>query len=101
MASLALLVAIIFLITLLIGPLALLAKYFKLKLISQILGVLAIFTGIYWLTVAIFPISMIGLIGIICGINTFHTVSMKDKNISELKSQNSVKSKYEETNLKD
>lgn len=67
MASLALMVAIIFIITILSGPLSMLAHYFKFYFISKILSVIAVITGVYWLSVAPFPISTIGFVGIITG----------------------------------
>lgn len=67
MASLALMVAIIFLIMISSGPLSILADYFKLNFISKTLGVIAITMGAYWLCVAPFPVSTLGFISIIMG----------------------------------
>lgn len=73
MASLALMVAIIFLSVILIGPLSMLAGYFKLNFLSQMLGAIAIILGLYWMTVAPFPVSGVGLFAIITGARCFYS----------------------------
>lgn len=67
MASLALLVSLIFIFTLTIGPLALMLSYFRMKILASIFGVLAILIGGYWCCFAPFPISIVGGISLICG----------------------------------
>lgn len=68
MASLALLVAIIFLVTLLSGPIALFFSFYKFKILSIIFSILALISGINWTCVAPFPISLVGLLGIFCAL---------------------------------
>lgn len=71
MASLALIVALIFIVVLLSGPLSLTAGYFKLKIISQLIGIIAIIFGAHWMTFAPFPICLIGAFSIWAGIKSF------------------------------
>lgn len=68
MASLALLVCIIFLCVLLSGPLALVFCYFNLYYLTILLALFAMASGTYWCTFAPFPVSLLGIAGIICGI---------------------------------
>jgi hypothetical protein len=67
MASLALIVSLMFLLTFIMGPLALMLSYFKMKVLASIFGVLAILIGGYWCCFAPFPISIIGGISLVCG----------------------------------
>lgn len=67
MASLALMVAIIFLNVLLLGPLALLFSYLNFRLIGAFIGIMAIVVGTYWICVAPFPVSVLGGISLVCG----------------------------------
>lgn len=68
MASLALLVCLIFLSVLISGPLALVFCHLGLFWITIILSLFAIAGGAHWCCVAPFPISMIGIITALCGI---------------------------------
>jgi hypothetical protein len=68
MASLALLVSIIFLCVLLSGPLALLLRVLNFKILAIAVSIFAIFSGGYWLCLAPIPVSLLGLLGIFCGI---------------------------------
>lgn len=71
MASLALIVTLIFIIVLASGPLSLTAGYFNLRIISQIIGIVAIIFGAHWITFAPFPICLIGVFSIWAGIKSF------------------------------
>jgi|688.fasta_scaffold53998_9 hypothetical protein len=66
MQSLALMVTIIFLTTIFCGPISLLFLYFNFKIISLIFAVLSVVFGVFWLTVAPFPVSLLGILNIIC-----------------------------------
>lgn len=68
MASLAILVSIIFISTITFGPLSLLLCHFKFKILSILFAILAIMFGIQWLIAAPFPISIIGLMSLLSGI---------------------------------
>jgi hypothetical protein len=74
MASLALLVVIIFLTVLLSGPVSILFSYLKLKILSVVFALIAIISGINWLCVTPLPISLIGLLSILCGIYSIRKV---------------------------
>jgi len=67
-ASLALLVSIIFLSVLLSGPLALLLRVLKFTVLAIAVGLFAILSGLYWLFLAPLPVNLIGLVGFICGV---------------------------------
>lgn len=71
MASLALMVACIFLAVLLSGPLSLFFLNFNCYVISGILAAIAICVGVYWTLFAPFPISIVGVISAAMGIITF------------------------------
>jgi hypothetical protein len=71
MASLALIVSLIFLSMLLFGPLSMLADYFKFKILSKIFGAIAVLLGVHWMMVAPFPVSTLGLFAILTGGRTF------------------------------
>ena len=68
MASLALMVAIIFLVVLLSGPLALIFSHLGLPFMTILFGFVSIVMGTYWCCLAPFPISILGLITAICGV---------------------------------
>jgi hypothetical protein len=72
MASLALMVCIIFLAALFIGPISILFGRMGFKFVSKTLGIIALIMGVYWLFFAPFPISTIGFIGIITGGRAFY-----------------------------
>lgn len=74
MASLALLVSLIFLSILILGPLALIFSYFKMKILASIFGVLAILVGGYWCCFGPFPISIVGGVSLICGAVTLNKI---------------------------
>jgi len=67
MASLALMVSLIFLVVLLSGPLALFFSYLGLPFMTIFFAFISIVMGTYWCCVAPFPISILGLIAAICG----------------------------------
>lgn len=67
MASLALIVSLIFLAVILSGPLALTLYYFEFKILSIIMAAFAMLVGGFWLSVTPFPVSSIGLISFIMG----------------------------------
>ena len=67
MASLALMVALIFLVVILSGPLALIFSRLGLPFMTIFFGFASIVMGTYWCCVAPFPISILGLITAICG----------------------------------
>ena len=71
MASLALLVCIIFLSLFASGLLTLLLVFLKFKILAILLGIFSILIGIYWLSFAPFPISLLGVWNIFCGIVAF------------------------------
>lgn len=71
MASLALLVSLIFLSVILSGPLALLFCYLEMFWMTCIFSLFAIFIGTHWCCVAPFPISIIGGITALCGAYAF------------------------------
>jgi|LakMenE01Jun11ns_1017448.scaffolds.fasta_scaffold9711334_2 hypothetical protein len=68
MESLALMVAIIFLVTILSGPISLLLMYFNMNILSIIFAIIAILFGINWILVTPFPVSLFGIISIFCSI---------------------------------
>jgi hypothetical protein len=72
MASLALMVCIIFLAALFVGPISILFGRMGFDFISKTLGIIALVIGAYWLFFAPFPISIIGFIGIITGGRAFY-----------------------------
>jgi hypothetical protein len=67
MASLALLVSLIFIFVILSGPLSLLFNYLNMFWMSCIFGLLSIVFGIHWFCATPFPISIIGTLSAICG----------------------------------
>jgi hypothetical protein len=71
MASLALMVAVIFLVVILSGPISLIAGYLGLGFLSQSMGVISIIAGTYWIIIAPFPVSALGLVGIMMGAKSF------------------------------
>lgn len=70
MASLALMVAIIFLSVIFLGPLSLLLYKLNFKVLARIVALLAILIGAHWLSVAPFPVSLVGLISLFTGVST-------------------------------
>lgn len=72
MGSLALLVCVIFLCVSLSGPLALISCYFNFNFITILLALFAITSGTYWCFFVPFPFSLLGIIGIFCGILAMH-----------------------------
>jgi hypothetical protein len=68
MASLALMVAIIFMAVLLSGPLAMLLIWLNFRNLGAVIAVFAILSGGYWCCFAPFPVSMIGGFSILCGL---------------------------------
>jgi hypothetical protein len=71
MASLAIIVSLIFLSMLLLGPISILADYFGFKILSKIFGAIAVLLGVHWMIVAPFPVSTLGLFAILTGGRTF------------------------------
>lgn len=67
MASLALMVALIFLATIVLGPLALILSLFGFKWMAVLLGVSAVALGAFWCSVAPFPVSVVGALSALCG----------------------------------
>lgn len=67
MASLALIVSIIFLTAVLSGPVALIISKAGFRVLGAILGVFALVVGGYWLCVAPFPVSLLGGLSVVCG----------------------------------
>jgi hypothetical protein len=68
MASLALMVAIIFLTVLLSGVFALIASYFSFTFIAIFFAIISILSGAYWCVFSPFPVSLIGILSIVLGI---------------------------------
>jgi hypothetical protein len=60
MASLAMMVSLIFLATLLAGPTALVLSYLGFTWMTVLCGIYAISLGAFWCFVAPFPISIVG-----------------------------------------
>jgi hypothetical protein len=67
MASLAIIVSIIFLTVLVSGPIALLLSKAGFRVLGAFAGVFALLVGGYWLCVAPFPVSLIGGLSAVCG----------------------------------
>lgn len=67
MASLALMVAIIFLSVLISGPISVLFRLLGLKILAIVFGLFAFVIGIHWCAVAPFPVSLIGGFSAILG----------------------------------
>lgn len=67
MASLALLVAVIFLAVILSGPVSLAAGLLGLRRFSVFAGIFSILSGLFWCLVAPFPVSMIGALSMFLG----------------------------------
>jgi hypothetical protein len=74
MESLALLVSIILLFVILIGPIALLFSRLGFVIVGCIVGAFAILVGGYWFCMTPFPISLVGGIGIACGIKALNKI---------------------------
>jgi len=70
MASLALMVSLIFISVLLSGPVSLFFLYFNFYVLSAIFAVVAIILGIFWCLSTPFPISIVGMISLALGITT-------------------------------
>lgn len=71
MASLALMVCIIFLVVLLSGPISLFFCFINAPIIATLFAIFAISCGLFWCFVAPFPVSLfIGLVPIMCGVVT-------------------------------
>jgi hypothetical protein len=68
MASLVLLVAIMFLVVLASGPLALLLAGLGFKILAVLFAIVAILAGLNWILVAPLPISLAGALGVILGL---------------------------------
>lgn len=68
MESLALIVSILFLIVLLCGPISLLLSYLGFKILSLLFAILAIFAGIFWISVVPIPMSLIGILDLVCAL---------------------------------
>jgi hypothetical protein len=68
MASLVLLVAIMFLVVLASGPLALLLASLGFKILAVLFAIVAILAGLNWILVAPLPISLAGALGVILGL---------------------------------
>ena len=60
MASLALLVSMIFLVVIILGPLSMTLHRLGLRTIAAVVAVLAVLIGGYWTMAAPFPISIVG-----------------------------------------
>lgn len=67
MASLALIVSIIFLAVLLSGPVSLLLSFLNFPILATAFGIISILIGAYWCALAPFPVSLIGGLSAICG----------------------------------
>lgn len=74
MESLALLVSLILLFVVVVGPVALLFSRMGFVAVGAIIGVIAILTGGYWVCVAPFPVSLIGLLGLACGLKALNKI---------------------------
>ena len=74
MESLALLVSVILLLVVVVGPVALLFSRMGFVAVGAIIGVIAILTGGYWVCVAPFPVSLIGLLGLACGLKAMNKI---------------------------
>jgi hypothetical protein len=68
MASLVLLVAIMFLVVLASGPLALLLAGLGFKILAVLFAIVAILAGLNWILVTPLPISLAGALGVILGL---------------------------------
>lgn len=67
MASLALMVALIFLATALSGPAALIFSVFGFRWLAVALGIASLAAGAFWCSVAPFPVSVVGALSALCG----------------------------------
>jgi hypothetical protein len=67
MASLVLLVVVMFLVVLASGPLALLLARLGFRILAVLFAIVAILSGANWLLVAPFPVSLAGLVGVVFG----------------------------------
>lgn len=72
MASLALMVALIFLAAVLLGPTAMILNRMGFRRASVFVAVLAVLVGGYWALVAPFPISLAGGASAIIGLMTIN-----------------------------
>lgn len=70
MASLALLVSLIFLTVLLLGPLSMILHRLGFRTFAAIVAVVAVLIGGYWTVTAPFPVSIIGGISVLTGLTT-------------------------------
>lgn len=70
MASLALMVSLIFLSVLLLGPLSMLLHRIGLRTCAAVVAVMAVLIGGYWTIMAPFPVSIIGGISALMGLMT-------------------------------
>jgi len=68
MASLALMVVIMFLAMILCGPIALLFSFFGFYILATSFGIFSILFGFYWCCFAPFPVSLMGGLSAILGI---------------------------------
>ena len=74
MESLAILVSLILLLVVVVGPVALLFSRMGFVAVGAIMGVIAILTGGYLVCVAPFPVSLIGLLSLVCGFKALNKI---------------------------
>lgn len=67
MFSLALIVSFIFLSVLVSGPVSILLEKLNMPIMAAVMASFSVLAGLYWLCVAPFPISVIGLFSAACG----------------------------------
>lgn len=74
MASLALIVGLIFLVVLLFGPFVLLLSYFRRipNILVYILGLISIGIGLWWFSILTTSIGFVGFVPILCGIKAIN-----------------------------
>lgn len=80
MESLVLMVAIIFFVMIVSGPIALLLSWLRLPWLAKSMAVLAFISGLHWITVVIFPANLMGLLGIICAFSVFYNKPKENEN---------------------
>jgi len=74
MASLALMVSLIFLSVILSGPVSIALEKLGMPMLASVLAVLSIVSGLYWLCVTPFPISLAGALSAGCGMVTLSRI---------------------------
>jgi len=74
MASLALMVSIIFLSVVISGPVSLVFRFLGMPFTAAVLALFSLASGAYWCCVAPFPISILGALSALCGAITLSKI---------------------------